>query len=205
MTRCTDSDSFQPSYSLSSFLTFSLIHSLWETLDVITVCDVHLESYLSFLRIESSDPSDPPNSSKVKSTQAITVLSLFIKQNIALAILTPFSWLTHQSLPSSHLCLFCAKLTHHFFQSFFFSKFMSPRFHVLHHFLKSLTLTVTDVYKLLGITSLFLIFIIVLGNFHIRVKHLCEALSSESLSPLSSWVISFSPFLSVPAAPLFIA
>lgn len=62
MTRCTDSDSFQPSYSLSSFLTFSLIHSLWETLDVITVCDVHLESYLSFLKIESSGPKPPSNS-----------------------------------------------------------------------------------------------------------------------------------------------
>lgn len=36
-----------------------------------------------------------------------------------LAILTSLSWLIHQSLPSSHLCLFCGKLTHHFFWLFF--------------------------------------------------------------------------------------
>ena len=62
MTRCTHSDNFQPSYPLSSFPTVSLIHSLWETVDVITVCDVPLEFYLSFLRIESSGPKPLSNS-----------------------------------------------------------------------------------------------------------------------------------------------
>lgn len=36
-----------------------------------------------------------------------------------LAILTSLSWLIHQSLPSSYLCLFCGKLTHQFFRLFF--------------------------------------------------------------------------------------
>lgn len=87
--------------------------------------------------------------------------------------------------------------THSPLLSIFFSKFMSPRFHVLHHFLKSLTLIVTDVYKLLGITSLFLTFIIILGNFHICVKHLCKTLSSQFLSLLFSWIIILSSFVLV--------
>ena len=81
-----------------------------------------------------------------------------------LAILTSLSWLIHQSLPSSHLCLFCGKLTHHFFWLFFQIYVPQiPCFTSLKK--KSLTLIVTDVYKLLGITSLFFTFIIILIIF----------------------------------------
>ena len=113
-----------------------------------------------------------------------------------LAILTSLSWLIHQSLPSSH-CVFSVEssLTTSFN---IFSKFMSPRFHVLHHFLKkSVSLIVTDVYKLLGITSLFFTFIIILDNFHICVKDLCKTLSSQCLSLLFPWIITFTSFVLV--------
>ena len=113
-----------------------------------------------------------------------------------LAILTSLSWLIHQSLPSSHLCLFCGKLTHHFFWLFF--QIYVPQIPCFTSFFKkSLTLIVTDVYKLLGITSLFFTFIIILDNFHICVKHLCKTLSSQCLSLLFPWITTSTSFVLV--------
>lgn len=95
-----------------------------------------------------------------------------------LILLVSFLWKTHSPVLST-----------------FFPKFMSPRFHVLHHFLKSLTLIVTNVYKLLGITSSFFTFTTILGDFHIYMKHLCKTLSSQFLSLLFPWIITFISFV----------
>ena len=80
----------------------------------------------------------------------------------------------------------------------FFSKFMSPRFHVLHHLKKKIFNPHCDwCLQTTWYHIIILYFYYHPDNFHICVKHLCKTLSSQCLSLLFPWIITFTSFVLV--------